>query len=276
MFFKTTSQRKSFAITILSIIIFLFLLSFVGLKYIDPPIEFGMEVNFGFSSDGFGDKVNNTNKDKLNPIEDYETFNRNLIDKNTSVSKNKRINNYSDDLKINKNQNDSLTQPNENNNNFINKTFESKNLEISDNTKSILSNLITRQISTKNQVQGEGDMEDLDDNGSKKGDPYSTIYYGQEGRGGKSIGYGLKGRNLQYQGKEVPKCNESGTVVVRIVVNKNGDVVSAKPGVKGTTNNHPCLMKPAKKTALMHKWFPDKNAPERQIGFVLIQFKIVE
>ncbi|MBL30422.1 MAG: hypothetical protein CMC81_04195 [Flavobacteriaceae bacterium] len=251
-------------------------MSFVGLKYLDPPIEFGMEVNFGFSSEGFGDEVNNTNKDKLNPIEDYEIFNRNLIDKNTSVSMNKTINNYSDDLKINKNQNDSLTQPNENNNNFINKTFESKNLEISDNTKSILSNLITRQISTKNQVQGEGDMEDLDDNGSKKGDLYSTIYYGQEGRGGNSIGYGLKGRNLQYQGKEVPKCNESGTVVVRIVVNKNGDVVSAKPGVKGTTNNHPCLMKPAKQTALMHKWFPDKNAPERQIGFVLIQFKIVE
>ena len=68
--------------------------------------------------------------------------------------------------------------------------------------------------------------------GSLKGNPYSTIYFGQEGRGGKGVGYGLNGRNLQYQGKDVPKCNESGTVVVRIEVNQKGDVVSAKAGVK--------------------------------------------
>jgi len=47
-------------------------------------------------------------------------------------------------------------------------------------------------------------------------------------------------------------------------------------GVKGSTNTHPCLLSPAKKTALLHKWFPDDKAPEQQIGFVLIQFKLGE
>jgi hypothetical protein len=53
-------------------------------------------------------------------------------------------------------------------------------------------------------------------------------------------------------------------------------VVNAVPGVKGSTNTHPCLLSPAKKTALLHKWFPDDKAPEQQIGFVLIQFKLGE
>ena len=47
-------------------------------------------------------------------------------------------------------------------------------------------------------------------------------------------------------------------------------------GLRGSTNTHPCLLSPAKKTALLHKWFPDDKAPEQQIGFVLIQFKLGE
>ena len=35
----------------------LFLFSFVGLKYIDPPIEYGMEVNFGTNENGNGKKA---------------------------------------------------------------------------------------------------------------------------------------------------------------------------------------------------------------------------
>ena len=82
--------------------------------------------------------------------------------------------------------------------------------------------------------------------------------------------------NLQSNGKVVQDCNQEGTVVVRITVNKNGNVINADPGVKGSTNTHPCLLLPAKKTALLHKWYPDEKAPEKQIGYVLIQFKLGE
>jgi len=65
-------------------------------------------------------------------------------------------------------------------------------------------------------------------------------------------------------------------VVVRIQVNPQGDVFSADPGVKGSTNISPCLLEPAKETALTYKWFPDQNAPKEQVGFVVIQFKLSE
>ena len=65
-------------------------------------------------------------------------------------------------------------------------------------------------------------------------------------------------------------------VIVRIVVNKSGNVIEAEPGVKGTTNTAQCLLDPAKKMALSHKWPADSNAPTRQIGFVSVNFKLSE
>mgnify|MGYP000365260893 CR=1 FL=1 len=59
-------------------------------------------------------------------------------------------------------------------------------------------------------------------------------------------------------------------------VDKNGSVIAAEAGVKGTTNSHPCLLEPAKKTAFMHKWFSDSNAPSKQVGFVVVNFKLGE
>tara|TARA_B100001057_G_scaffold492971_1_gene586495 strand:+ start:88 stop:912 length:825 start_codon:yes stop_codon:yes gene_type:complete len=274
MFFKTTSQRKSFGVTILLVITILFLLSFVGLKYVNPPIEFGMEVNFGSSDDGFGNELNINNKNDFNLNESLEKemdVNDQLMTKTKTI----KINDDKKTLNVINKKNDSSGQLAIKTENLIAETSVDKKQKISDNTKSILSNF-TKKTYDKNENKGQGEDNEYFDNGISEGNPYSTIYYGQEGRGGKGVGYGLNGRNLQYQGKQVPKCNESGTVVVRIEVNQKGDVVSAKAGVKGTTNNDPCLLEPAKNTALMHKWFPDKNAPKKQIGFVVIQFKLVE
>ena len=54
------------------------------------------------------------------------------------------------------------------------------------------------------------------------------------------------------------------------------EVTHTEPGVKGSTNVHPCLLEPAKKTAFLHKWFSDENAPDSQIGFVVVNFKLVD
>ena len=63
-------------------------------------------------------------------------------------------------------------------------------------------------------------------------------------------------------------------MVVQIVVNRQGQVVQATPGVRGTTNNDPCLLEPARKTAMSYKWNADSKAPDQQIGFVVVNFKL--
>ena len=112
--------------------------------------------------------------------------------------------------------------------------------------------------------------------GQPDGDTYATSYYGSPGAGSGTGGYGLNGRTLVNKGKVFQECNEEGRVVVKIVVDRNGNVISATPGVKGTTNNAACLLEPAKKTAFMHQWNLDSNAPSQQVGFVVVNFKLGE
>jgi len=127
-----------------------------------------------------------------------------------------------------------------------------------------------------NASGSEGDDNRAGDKGSPDGDPYATSYYGSPGSGSGTGGYGLNGRSLVSRGKVPQECNEAGRVVVKIVVDKNGNVISAEPGVKGTTNNSKCLLEPAKKTAFKHKWNLDSNAPSQQVGFVVVNFKLGE
>ena len=120
----------------------------------------------------------------------------------------------------------------------------------------------------------EGDEMKQGDKGMPEGNPYATSYYGTPGSGIGAAGYGLNGRSLVSKGKVRQECNEDGRVVVRITVDRNGKVIKAEPGMKGTTNNAPCLLEPAKKTAMMHQWNLDSKAPSQQIGYVVVNFKL--
>jgi periplasmic protein TonB len=62
---------------------------------------------------------------------------------------------------------------------------------------------------------------------------------------------------------------------VQVTVNRNGTVIDAKYS-KGTTNTNPCLVNPALSAARKFKWQSDSNAPETQIGFIVINFKLGE
>mgnify|MGYP003630363024 FL=1 len=122
----------------------------------------------------------------------------------------------------------------------------------------------------------EGDDNKAGVIGRQDGDSYATSYYGSPGSGSGTGGYGLNGRSLVNKSKVQQECKEEGRVVVKIVVDRNGKVVSATPGVRGTTNTHPCLLEPAKKTAFMHQWNLDSNAPSQQVGFVVVNYKLGE
>ena len=50
----TEHKRKSMAITVVVHVLLLLLLFFVGMKYLDPPLEQGIAINFGTSDQGMG------------------------------------------------------------------------------------------------------------------------------------------------------------------------------------------------------------------------------
>jgi hypothetical protein len=121
---------------------------------------------------------------------------------------------------------------------------------------------------------GEGPDSQGGNKGQLDGDPYAPSYFGGSGPGKGGIGFGLGGRGRPSKKIYKQECNEYGLVVVRIEVNRQGKVIKAEPGIRGTTNTHPCLLEPAKKIALSHKWPADADAPTTQVGFVSINFDV--
>jgi len=87
---------------------------------------------------------------------------------------------------------------------------------------------------------------------------------------------GLAGRSLAGNDKVIQQCNEEGTIVVQVTVNKQGRVIDAQYSAKGSNSTSQCLIKPAIATAKTFKWNQAPDAPDTQIGFVEINFRVGE
>jgi hypothetical protein len=67
-------------------------------------------------------------------------------------------------------------------------------------------------------------------------------------------------------------CNETGTIIVRVWVNREGKTIKAEAGIRGTTDSSSCLTKEAESAALNTTWTPFLDAPETQIGQITYNF----
>ena len=279
----TPHKKKSAGLTAVIGVLLLILFFLLGLTYYDPPISYGMEVNFGTLAEGSGKvqpqkKVQAIEKVEEKVVEVEEKVESEPPKQITEESVKEVLTEEKSTVVVpEKKESSEVVKP-------ITEKLESEAQDepveekpkVSEATKSVVSSLLKNKAEKGEEIEGEGDDAVQGDKGKIEGNPYSSSYYNNFGLRGKGKGYGLNGRNLQSNGKVVQDCNQEGTVVVRITVNNQGEVIQAEPGVKGSTNTHPCLLEPARKTALLHKWFPDGKAPAEQIGFVVIQFKLGE
>lgn len=311
-FLDTTHKKKSFTLTTLLLSILLLVLFYIGLTYMDPPIENGISVNFGTTDFGSGrvqpkEKIQSkpldtppvepTKQEVAQQVEEVieEEFVEEPVVKEAPAEKVLTQENE-ESIRIKKAK--EAKQKAENAAAEVKRKAEAK----AKRAKAVAAQLAKEKRDAEQRAQkeqdakkakldalmgglnksdgtasgSEGDDNRAGDKGSPDGDPYATSYYGSPGSGSGTGGYGLNGRSLVNKGKVPQECNESGRVVVKIVVDKNGKVISATPGVRGTTNNNPCLLEPARKTAFMHKWNLDSNAPTNQVGFVVVNFKLGE
>ncbi len=111
--------------------------------------------------------------------------------------------------------------------------------------------------------------------GVPTGDPNSNNY-GQGGSGSGSQGSGpsfsLSGRSATSLPKPNYPGNDEGIVVVKITVDKNGNVTVAEPGVQGTTIMNQKFWQEAKQAAIKAKFNTDNNAPAYQQGTITYRF----
>ncbi|MEM8929151.1 MAG: energy transducer TonB [Bacteroidota bacterium] len=297
-FLDTRHKKKSFTLTTVLLSLLVLVLFYLGLTYFDPPEERGIAVNFGTMDFGSGTQQpkqkirsepreipkppNEPQKEILEEKEVVEEKSEPKEEIRKEEPTEKILTQESEESIRIKQQREAKRKADEaakkakaeaERKERERAAAEAKKRAEEDAKKKKLDALMGGIGKSDGTDSGsEGDDNRPGDKGRPDGNPYATSYYGTPGSG--TGGYGLNGRSLVSKGKVQQECNEDGRVVVRIVVDRNGKVIKATPGVKGTTNNAPCLLEPAKKTAFLHKWNLDSNAPSQQIGFVVVNFKL--
>lgn len=106
----------------------------------------------------------------------------------------------------------------------------------------------------------------------------SGIGSGTGGGVGSGISYNLRGRTARSFGKPFYNSPEQGKIVVSIKVNKQGKVIYAAAGAKGTDISEIGLRQQAESAALKTVFAPDNNdnTPDEQIGTITYNFRKVK
>jgi outer membrane biosynthesis protein TonB len=118
----------------------------------------------------------------------------------------------------------------------------------------------------------EGQTGQPGDQGNPNGDPNAPNYDGTGGKGD-GPGFDLGGRGARSLPSPSYNSNDQGDVVVEIFVDRDGNVISARPGVKGTTTNDAHLWDVARDAAMRSKFDADPNAAEKQKGTITYKFR---
>jgi protein TonB len=269
-------KKKSMAITVTIYSLLILLLFFVGMDYLDPPPENGIAINFGTTETGSGitlpkETLRSAPKQTTPPpvIESKPEESEALVTQDV------------EDAPVIKKEIKPVVKEEppvkETTIKELPKEFIPIQVPSPDkSTIDVLSNLINGPKSDAAAKLGEGNNIGVGDKGDIDAAPNALAYYGT-GKGLDGDGnYQLGGRKALNKETFVQDCNESGTVVVSIEVDREGRVIRATSGVRGTTNNTRCLLEPAKRAALATRFNTDLSAPTKQIGKIVYRFSLSE
>jgi len=91
---------------------------------------------------------------------------------------------------------------------------------------------------------------------------------------GNAIGGGLGGRGVISAPKITDNSQDAGVVVVKVCVDRNGDVIQAEIRQTVTTTTSSRLKKIALEGARSYKFKKDLSAPKKQCGTITVDFKM--
>lgn len=249
----TKNRRKAIIGTVLFHIALLLCFIFMGLTYqIPPPPEEGITINFGYQDFGSG------SEQVEQIVEEQEITPQEIVNNNPVVED---ISTQDIEETPTTKLKEQLEKPKE-----VNK-IEEKKPEPVVNTKALYPGKKQNNSNSQGISEGQGDQ------GSQDGDPNSNAYTGG-GTGTNGIAYQLGGRTIAEIKKPNYDSQQQGKVVVTIRVDRNGKVISATPGAKGSTTTNAYLYSKAKEAALKTTFEANTTAPEIQVGTIIYNFKL--
>ncbi len=245
-------QTVGWVMTALVHAVLLVVFYFFGLTYQDPPPEEGISLDFGYEEQGFGQ----TEQTAIQPVPPTPSDPTDA----SAVTQDVEATDVSVDDKP-------KTKPVERP-----KPTETKPVEP---TKPQPSNQLSSRLN-KLKTTGTGNGSGTTSGGGNQGNPNGTPNGGAGGSGMGTQGtgdYRLGNRGATSRPLPVYDCEDEGRVVVKVYVDRNGNVVSAEPGAPNSTTASTCLFERAKQAALRTKWAPDPDAMETQVGTIIYRFE---
>jgi len=248
---NNSDKRRGLIGTILFHLLLLVIFIFYGLTYEFPPPQEGILINFGTSDQGTGD---------VQPEVSGKTNSAEEATQSSSASE-------SGENKVLTQEKSSIAVPEESDEEKQRRIQDQKKKQDQENFKKNISDI----WDTSNKDGGsEGETGDKGDQGDTDGSKKAKSHVGGPSHGTGS--YRLSGRSLLSRPKIDAKYKEEGIVVVTIIVDKNGNVILANPGAKGSNTSNSRLFMLAKKAALKYKFNSNLYAPEEQQGVIRFNF----
>lgn len=250
---QNRDKKKALVGTIMFHLLLLLCFIFMGLKYQNPPpSEEGITINFGYDDFGSGEtepSIEQPNETSTEPVESVSDVNTQDLEE-VSIFKEKPKETQEETKEVKKEENKE----------------EKEEVKKVVNTKALYAG-------KKNNSNSQGISQGNSNQGNENGNPEANSYTGG-GNGYDGIAFNLGGRTISEVKTPIYESQIQGKVVVTIRVNKNGKVISAKPGAKGTNTTDNYLYSRAKEAALKTTFNPKADAPDVQIGTIIYHFKL--
>jgi len=268
---EENNYPKAIAIST-GIMAFLLIISFfIVIGSFQPPEEVGMGgmvVNYGTSVEGMGDDYTSIEEPSVDPnannkAPDKVTPEEKVTPKTSVQTSDKEIQtqNTEEAVSVNtKSKKPTTSAPTT--------TTEDKP------SKPVINqNALYKGKKSTGQGMGDGTGKVPGNQGDKDGDPLASNY-GQGGSGNGNVQLSLASRRFVNIPRIQDDGQSAGKIAVQIRVDKNGTVVFARAGAKGTTLSDLSLWRKCEQAVLGASLNKLESAPDVQIGTVVFNFKV--
>lgn len=275
---KDKDKRKGLIGTILFHAMLLIAFIFLGLTYTFPPEEEGIVVNFGNSETGMGAEepapANNPvdEKEQVTPSSSQPSA---ASKSKEEVLSQEEIETIKLEAKKKKEENESKAREERERveqqkriEEEIRKKEEEAKRKKAESDKLFSGAFGENKSNSNSQGVNNGPGNQGDPNGKPGADNYGP------GSGDGNIGFSLAGRKMTQRPVINDKSQDQGKVVVKITVDKYGNVTKASAGEKGTTATSSYLKKISEDAALKTKFNANPDAAEEQTGTMTFTFKL--
>ena len=284
---------KAFSIAVLFHTVLLAIFLFISFKNPDPPMfadNAGVEVNIGFSDEGMGDVQPDDQSDIQAQTPVQETPQPASTEEEVITQEVEEAPVIKETKKVEKKK----VEPK--------KTVEPKKEQpkevVKEKPKEEPKKIPERTANTnamyKGKKKGTGGNEGETGKPGDQGDPNGSLYSKNHGKGngtgdhgdgdgkdgdggngsGKGISFNLSGRKMRQKPSISDDSQDVGKVVVSIVVDKDGNVIKATPGSRGSTTSSANLFKKAQQAAMNAKFSRNDESEEEQTGTITFDFQL--